>query len=74
MVFERAFGEGQPALRMRRSAFTGRRSYPWRYNFDKRGNWHHAPGWHKIPPDQDTLAPVRERAAPSPIPGMGPAS
>ena len=56
--FERAFGEGQPTLQMRRAFFTGRRSFPWRYNFDRRGHWHHAPGWHKIPPDQDTLAEI----------------
>ena len=56
--FTRAFGEGQPTLQMRRAFFTGRRSFPWRYNFDRRGHWHHAPGWHKIPPDQDTLAEV----------------
>ena len=56
VVFERAFGEGQPTLQTRRSYFTGRRSFPWRYNFDRRGLWHHNPGWHKIPPEQDTLA------------------
>ncbi|MBN1249145.1 MAG: sulfatase [Anaerolineae bacterium] len=56
--FTRAFGEGQPTLQMRRAFFTGRRSFPWRYNFDRRGHWHHAPGWHKIPPHQDTLAEV----------------
>jgi len=56
--FERAFGEGQPTLQMRRAFFTGRRSFPWRYNFDRRGHWHHAAGWHKIPPDQDTLAEI----------------
>jgi arylsulfatase A-like enzyme len=56
--FTQAFGEGQPTLQMRRAFFTGRRSFPWRYNFDRRGHWHHAPGWHKIPPDQDTLAEV----------------
>ena len=58
IVFERAFGEGQPTLQVRRAFFTGRRSFPWRYNFDRRGHWHHAPGWHKIPPEQDTLAEI----------------
>ncbi len=58
VVFERAFGEGQPTLQTRRSLFTGRRSFPWRYNFDRRGLWHHHPGWHKIPPEQDTLAEI----------------
>ena len=56
--FTRAFGEGQPTLQMRRAFFTGRRSFPWCYNFDRRGHWHHAPGWHKIPPHQDTLAEI----------------
>ncbi len=56
--FDRAFGEGQPTLQMRRAFFTGRRSFPWRYNFDRRGHWHHAAGWHKIPPHQDTLAEI----------------
>jgi len=58
VCFTRAFGEGQPTLQMRRAFFTGKRSFPWRFNFDRRGHWHHAPGWHKIPPDQDTLAEV----------------
>ena len=58
VVFDRAFGEGQPTLRIRRAFFTGHRSFPWRFNFDRRGHWHHAPGWHKIPPDQDTLAEI----------------
>ena len=56
--FNRAFGEGQPTLQVRRGLFTGMRSFPWRYNFDRRGHWHHAPGWHKIPPNQDTIAEV----------------
>jgi len=58
IVFDEAFGECQPTLQMRRAFFTGKRSFPWRYNFDRRGHWHHAAGWHKIPPDQDTLAEI----------------
>ena len=56
--FSRAFGEGQPTLQVRRALFTGMRSFPWRYNFDRRGHWHHAPGWHKISPEQDTISEV----------------
>ena len=58
IVFDNAFGEGQPTLQIRRAFFTGRRSFPFVYNFDRRGHWHHAPGWHKIPPDQDTIAEI----------------
>ena len=58
VVFDQAYGEGQPTLEVRRAFFTGRRSFTWRYNFDRRGCWHHAPGWHKIPPEQDTLAEI----------------
>jgi len=56
--FDQAFGECQPTLQMRRTFFTGKRSFPWHYNFDRRGMWHHAAGWHKIPPEQDTLAEI----------------
>ncbi len=56
--FEGAYGEGQPTLQMRRAFFTGHRTFPWSFNFDRRGHWHHQPGWHKIPPHQDTLAEV----------------
>ncbi|MBN1673964.1 MAG: sulfatase [Kiritimatiellae bacterium] len=58
VVFENAFGEGQPTLQVRRAFFTGCRSFPFVYNFDRRGHWHHQPGWHKIPPEQDTLAEI----------------
>ena len=58
VTFDQAYGEGQPTLQNRRSFLTGRRSFPWRFNFDRRGHWHHAPGWHKIPPDQDSLAEI----------------
>ena len=58
MVFQEAFGEGQPTLQVRRALFTGCRSFPFVYNFDRRGHFHHAPGWHKIPPHQDTIAEI----------------
>ena len=58
VVFENAFGEGQPTLQMRRAFYTGCRSFPFVFNFDRRGHWHHAPGWHKIPPHQDTIAEI----------------
>ncbi|MBT3274256.1 MAG: sulfatase, partial [Spirochaetales bacterium] len=58
IVFDQAFGEGQPTLQIRRAFYTGRRSFPFVYNFDRRGHWHHAPGWHKIPPHQSTLAEI----------------
>lgn len=58
VAFEGAYGEGQPTLQMRRAFFTGQRTFPWNYNFDRRGHWHHQPGWHKIPPEQDTLAEI----------------
>ncbi|MGC9317506.1 MAG: sulfatase [Armatimonadota bacterium] len=58
IAFEGAYGEGQPTLQMRRGFYTGCRSFPWSYTFDRRGHWHHQPGWHRIPPHQDTLAEV----------------
>lgn len=58
VVFDRAFGEGQPTLQIRRAFYTGCRSFPFVYNFDRRGHWHHNPGWHKIPPHQDTIAEI----------------
>ncbi len=56
--FDRAFGESQPTLQARRSLMTGMRCFPWRFNVDRRGHWHHAAGWHKIPPEHDTLAEI----------------
>lgn len=56
--FDRAFGEGQPTLQARRSLMTGMRCFPWRFNVDRRGHWHHAAGWHKLPPEHDTLAEI----------------
>jgi len=58
VVFEGAYGEGQPTLQMRRGFMTGCRSFPFSYNYERRGHWHHQPGWHKIPDEQDTIAEV----------------
>jgi arylsulfatase A-like enzyme len=56
VVFEKAFGEGQPTIEFRRALITGRRSFPWRYDFDTRGLWPNGRGWHKVVPEHDTLA------------------
>ena len=57
-VFTNAFGEGLPTIPMRRAYFTGERSFPWRFSFDTKGSWPTGRGWHKIPPEQPTLAEV----------------
>ena len=55
--FTSAFGEAQPTIQTRRTLFTGRRSFPWRFRFDTKGlGGGGATGWHKIPPEQPTLA------------------
>ncbi|MCL5947073.1 MAG: sulfatase, partial [Chloroflexi bacterium] len=56
VTFMRAFGDGQPTIPMRRSFYTGVRSYPWRFAFDRKGLWPNGAGWHKIPPEQTALA------------------
>lgn len=56
LVCTQAYGEGEPTIPARRALFTGRRSFPWRYQFDTKGCWPNPPGWHKIPPEQTTLA------------------
>ncbi len=53
-----AFGEGEPTIPVRRAYFTGERSFPWRYQFDSKGMWPTGRGWHKIPPQQPTLAEI----------------
>ncbi|MGN6698468.1 MAG: sulfatase-like hydrolase/transferase, partial [Thermomicrobiales bacterium] len=55
-VFTAAFGDGEPTIPMRRGFFTGRRSFPWRFDFDTAGVWPSEHGWHRIPSDQPTLA------------------
>ena len=54
--FMNAFGEAQPTIPIRRAYFTGHRSFPWRFNYDTEGLWPTGRGWHKIPPEQTTLA------------------
>ncbi len=55
--FTHAFGEAQPTVQTRRTFFTGRRSFPWRFQVDTKGlGGNGATGWHKIPPEQPTLA------------------
>ena len=58
VVFENAFGEGQPTIEFRRALVTGRRTFPWRYDFDTRGLWPNGRGWHKIAPEHDTIAEI----------------
>ena len=58
IIFDNAFGEGQPTIEYRRALVTGMRTFPWRYDYDTRGLWPNARGWHKIPPEQDTLAEI----------------
>jgi arylsulfatase A-like enzyme len=56
--FSAAFGEGEPTIPTRRALWTGVRSFPWRYDYDTRGLWPTGRGWHKIPPEQPTLAEI----------------
>ncbi len=56
--FVEAFGEGQPTIPVRRAYFTGQRSFPWRFDYDTEGLWPTGRGWHKIPPEQQTLAEI----------------
>jgi len=37
IIFDRAFCEGAPTIQVRRAWFTGKRSFPWRFNVDRRG-------------------------------------
>ena len=57
-MFTRAFAEGLPTIQARRTMFTGRRSYPWRFEMDTRGLWPAIPGWHRVPSEQKVLAEI----------------
>ena len=54
--FTRCFGEGEPTIPVRRCLFTGRRSYPWRFDTPHEGLQPSGTGWHPIPHEADTLA------------------
>lgn len=56
--FTAAFGEGEPTIPVRRALWTGMRSFPWRFQLDTVGVWPTPRGWHKIPPEQPTLAEI----------------
>jgi len=58
VVFENAFGEGQPTIEYRRALITGMRTFPWSCDYDTRGLWPNGHGWHKVSPAHDTLAEV----------------
>ncbi len=57
-LYSQAYGEGLPTIPMRRALFTGERSFPWRFSYDTKGSWPTGRGWHKIPPEQPTLAEI----------------
>lgn len=56
MSFTRCFGEGEPTIPVRRCMFTGKRSFPWRFDTPNEGLWPAGDGWHPIPHELDTLA------------------
>jgi len=56
ITFTNAFAEGLPTIQARRTAFTGIRSFPWRFDVGSRGLTPAIPGWHRIPDEQTTLS------------------
>jgi len=56
VTFTSAFAEGLPTIQARRTAFTGIRCFPWRFEMGSRGLTPAIPGWHRIPDEQTTLA------------------
>ena len=51
-----AYAEGLPTIQARRTAFTGVRSFPWRFEMGSRGLTPAIPGWHRILDEQMTLS------------------
>ena len=54
--FSAIYGEAEPTIPVRRALWTGIRSFPWRFDYDRRGLWPGPRGWHKIPPEHTTLS------------------
>ena len=55
ITFTGAYAEGLPTIQARRTAFTGVRSFPWRFEMGSRGLTPAIPGWHRIPDEQMAL-------------------
>src|SRR4051794_36638668 len=58
VVFDRAYGEAQATIHMRRAFFTGQRTFPYNENPGSRGLMAQSLGWHRIPDSQVTLAEI----------------
>ena len=58
VVFDRCFAEGLPTIPLRRCVFTGKRSFPWRFETENEGLQPAGAGWHPIAHELDTLAEI----------------
>ncbi len=56
ITFTNAFAEGLPTIQARRTALTGIRSFPWRFQMGSRGLTPAIPGWHRVPDEQTMLS------------------
>jgi len=56
IAFTSAFAEGLPTIQARRTCFTSKRCFPWRFEMGSRGLTPAIPGWHRIPDEQTTLS------------------
>lgn len=56
VVFDNAWGEGEPTVPFRRALYTGMRSYPWQTLVGERGLTPSLLGWHAVSEAHTTLA------------------
>jgi len=54
--FTSAYAEGLPTIQARRTALTGIRSFPWRFEMGSRGLTPAIPGWHRVPDEQTMIS------------------